>query len=288
MRKFNKILMIMLLVLGVFAYNYSDYTVDAKVRVRSSSKSKLLSEKSKKKNSNKSTRKVKSNKQTPRVKKVTRKSSKSSKKFKEDLKNAKSFYDINSIPEFDGNTPFVVLNNNIPDFSKEGKLPNRYEVYSELDSKNRVGEAVALLGLDTMPTEKRGKIGMVKPSGWQTIKFDIVDGRYLYNRSHLIGFQLAGENANKKNLMTGTRYFNVTGMLPFENMVADYIKETKNHVMYKITPIFKDNELVARGIIMQAKSVEDNGEGISFNVYVYNNQPGITIDYKTGKAVLSK
>lgn len=284
MRKFNKILMIMLLVLGVFAYNYSDYTVDAKVRVKNSSKCKLSSEKSKRKN----IRKVKSYKKTPKVKRVTRKPSKSSEKFKEELKKSKSFYDINSIPDFDGHTPFVVLNNNIPDFSKEGKLPNRYEVYSELDSKNRVGEAVALLGLDTMPTEKRGKIGMVKPSGWQTIKFDIVDGRYLYNRSHLIGFQLAGENANKKNLMTGTRYFNVTGMLPFENMVADYIKETKNHVMYKITPIFKDNELVARGIIMQAKSVEDNGEGISFNVYVYNNQPGITIDYKTGKAVLSK
>lgn len=284
MRKFNKILMIMLLVLGVFSYNYSDYAVNAKVQVKNSSKCKLSSEKSKRKN----IRKVKSYKKTPKVKRVTRKPSKSSEKFKEELKKTKLFYDIKSIPEFDGNTPFVVLNNNIPDFSKEGKLPNRYEVYSELDSKNRVGEAVALLGLDTMPTEKRGKIGMVKPSGWQTIKFDIVDGRYLYNRSHLIGFQLAGENANKKNLMTGTRYFNVTGMLPFENMVADYIKETKNHVMYKITPIFKDNELVARGIIMQAKSVEDNGEGISFNVYVYNNQPGITIDYKTGKAVLSK
>ena len=138
-----------------------------------------------------------------------------------------------------------------------------------------------------MPTGKRGKIGQVKPSGWQTIKFDNVDGKYLYNRCHLIGYQLTAENANEKNLITGTRYMNVDGMLPFENMVADYIKETDNHVMYRVTPVFEGENLVASGVLMEAESVEDHGEGVKFNVYVYNVQPGITIDYATGKAVLS-
>lgn len=135
-----------------------------------------------------------------------------------------------------------------------------------------------------MPTKKRGPIGQVKPSGWQTVKYDNVDGKYLYNRCHLIGYQLTAENANRKNLITGTRYLNVDGMLPFENMVADYVKETGNHVLYRVTPIFKGDDLVARGVQMEAYSVEDEGAGIEFNVFVYNNQPGVVIDYKTGKS----
>ena len=133
-----------------------------------------------------------------------------------------------------------------------------------------------------MPTEKRGSIGMIKPSGWQLAKYDSVDGKYLYNRSHLIGFQLAGENANEKNLITGTRYFNVVGMLPFENEVAEYVKETNNHVLYRVTPVFKDTELVARGVKIEAYSVEDSGKGVEFNVFVYNVQPDITINYQDG------
>ncbi len=139
-----------------------------------------------------------------------------------------------------------------------------------------------------MPTQERGGIGQIKPSGWQTVKYDIVDGKYLYNRCHLIGYQLSGENANEKNLITGTRYMNTEGMLPFENMVADYIKETENHVMYRVTPIFKDDNLVASGVHIQALSVEDGGSGISFNVYVYNCQPQIDIDYATGKVTCRK
>lgn len=135
-----------------------------------------------------------------------------------------------------------------------------------------------------MPTQKRGPIGSVKPSGWQTVKYEGIDGKYLYNRCHLIGYQLTAENANPKNLITGTRYLNVTGMLPFENMVADYVKETNHHVLYRVTPIFQGNDLVARGVQMEAYSVEDKGDGVQFNVFVYNNQPGITIDYKTGKS----
>ena len=138
-----------------------------------------------------------------------------------------------------------------------------------------------------MPTEKRGNIGQVKPSGWQTVKYDFVDGKYLYNRCHLIGYQLTAENANKKNLITGTRSMNVDGMLPFENMVADYIKETKNHVLYRVTPIFIGDNLVASGVLMEAQSVEDEGEGILFNVFVYNVQPGVAIDYETGESWLA-
>ena len=138
-----------------------------------------------------------------------------------------------------------------------------------------------------MPTEKRESISSVKPSGWQSVKYDIVEGKYLYNRSHLIGYQLTAENANDRNLITGTRYFNATLMLPYENMVADYIKETNNHVLYRVTPVFEGNNLVATGVQMEAKSVEDNGEGIEFNVFVYNVQPGITIDYATGNSALS-
>ena len=161
-----------------------------------------------------------------------------------------------------------------------------FESYGELDELGRCTTAFANIGKDIMPTEKRGAIGEVKPTGWQTAKYDSVDGKYLYNRCHLIGYQLTGENANEKNLITGTRYLNVDGMLPFENMVADYIKETGNHVLYRVTPVFFGDNLVASGVQMEAKSVEDNGDGILFNVYCFNAQPGIAIDYATGNSHL--
>ncbi len=186
--------------------------------------------------------------------------------------------------EFSG-TAYVTLNNNIPQFSSDEITTQSFEEYSQLDSLGRCGEAFACLGKDLMPTEERGSIGQVKPSGWQTVKYDFVDGKYLYNRCHLIGFQLSGENANTRNLITGTRYMNVQGMLPFENMVADYIKETNNHVMYRVTPVFKGEELVAHGVQIEAYSVEDEGDGICFNVYCYNAQPGVIIDYGTGNSI---
>lgn len=161
-----------------------------------------------------------------------------------------------------------------------------FESYSELDALGRCGAAYASVGPETMPTEDRGEIGSVKPSGCQSVKYDIVDGKYLYNRCHLIGYQLTAENANEKNLITGTRYLNIEGMLPFENMVADYVKETGNHVMYRVTPIFEGDNLVASGVLMEGKSVEDDGEGILYCVYCYNVQPGISIDYATGASYL--
>lgn len=185
------------------------------------------------------------------------------------------------VPEYEGE-PFVAVNDNEPEFTEQELTDESYETYSELDADGRCGVVEASIGKDLMPTEKRGSIGHVKPTGWKTAKYDHVDGKYLYNRCHLIGFQLTAENANEKNLITGTRYMNVDGMLPFENMVADYIKETNNHVMYRVTPIFEDDNLVASGVQMEAESVEDDGEGISFNVYVYNVQPGVEIDYATG------
>jgi len=188
---------------------------------------------------------------------------------------------VKEIPDY-SNEAYFVLNNNVPEFSDSDIVSTAYEYYSELDALGRCGYAMACVGPETMPTEERGAIGQVKPSGWQTVKYDFVDGKYLYNRCHLIGFQLTGENANVRNLITGTRYMNVQGMLPFENMVADYIKETGNHVLYRVTPIFDGEDLVARGVQMEALSVEDQGDGISFNVYVYNTQPGVTIDYATG------
>lgn len=187
------------------------------------------------------------------------------------------------IPGFSGK-PYVVLNDNTPEFSKDELTTEAYEFYSELDMYNRCGYAMACIGQEIMPTEERGSIGQIKPSGWQTVKYDCVDGKYLYNRCHLIGYQLTGENANPQNLITGTRYLNVEGMLPFENMVADYVKETGNHVIYRVTPVFQANELVARGVKMEAISVEDGGEGICFNIYAYNNQPGVQIDYATGES----
>ncbi len=189
---------------------------------------------------------------------------------------------VNHVPDFDGVTPYVVIKNNQPDFKEEDLVINSYENYQELDELGRCTEAIACIGKDLMPTEERGSIGMVKPSGWHTVKYENIDGKYLYNRCHLIGFQLTGENANECNLITGTRYLNIEGMLPFENMVADYVKETENHVLYRVTPIFDKNNLLARGVQIEAKSIEDNGEGICFNVYAYNNQPGIAINYETG------
>ena len=192
-----------------------------------------------------------------------------------------------AVPEFSGE-PYVVIHDNQPDFTEEEKTTESYEHYSDLDSLGRCGVAEANIRQDLMPTEKRGAIGQVKPTGWHTVKYDQVDGKYLYNRCHLIGYQLTGENANEKNLITGTRYLNVEGMLPFENMVADYIKETGNHVLYRVTPIFTGENLVADGVEMEALSMEDNGEGISFHIFAYNNQPGISINYRTGDSTLSE
>jgi len=194
--------------------------------------------------------------------------------------------DISSLPAY-SSSPYVTVNDNVPQFTtSQMKTTESFETYTELDSLGRCGTAFACIGKDIMPTGERGEIGQVKPSGWKTVKYDIVDGKYLYNRCHLIGWQLTGENENNKNLITGTRYMNVDGMLPFENMVDDYIEETGNHVLYRVTPIFKDNELVARGVQIEAYSVEDDGDGICFNVYCYNVQPGVKIDYETGESIL--
>lgn len=191
-------------------------------------------------------------------------------------------YDLSNIPDYDGKA-YVELNGNVPEFSESEKTYSEsFEEYGKLDSLGRCTYAVSCIGKDLMPTEKRGSIGSVKPSGWHISKYDFVDGKYFYNRCHLIGYQLTAENANERNLITGTRYLNVEGMLPFENDVADYIEITNNHVYYKVTPIFEGNNLVANGVQMQAYSVEDNGQGISFNVYCYNVQPGVAIDYATG------
>ena len=192
---------------------------------------------------------------------------------------------LDDIPPFSGE-PYVAVNGNEPSFLPGEMTTSSYEVYSPLDALGRCGVASACVGVDLMPTEERESIGQVKLSGWQTVKYDCVDGKYLYNRCHLIGFQLTGENANKQNLITGTRYMNVEGMLPFENMVADYVKETGNHVLYRVTPIYDGDALVAGGVQMEALSVEDEGKGVSFNVYVYNSQPGVEIDYATGESWL--
>ncbi|MCR0553395.1 MAG: DNA/RNA non-specific endonuclease [[Clostridium] innocuum] len=199
-----------------------------------------------------------------------------------------SYIDISEIPAYSG-TPYVEIDGNIPAFTEDELSTKSYESYSELDELGRCGAAMANIGKDLMPTEERGSIGMIKPSGWHTVRYDdLIDGKYLYNRCHLIGFQLTGENANEKNLITGTRYMNMEGMLPFEDMVADHIQETNNHVLYRVTPIFEGKNLVASGVQMEAQSVEDHGKGIEFNVFVYNIQPGITIDYATGNSHLEK
>lgn len=200
----------------------------------------------------------------------------------EEVAQASKGVNLSEIPPYDGEA-FVVIHDNIPYFTEGEMSTTAYEYYSPLDELGRCGVCVASVGLDVLPTEDRGSIGSVKPTGWINNKYSgVVDGSYLYNRCHLIGFQLTGENANKQNLITGTRYINVEGMLPFENMVADFVKETGYHVMYRITPIFDGDNLLASGVLMEAKSVEDDGEGILFNVYCYNVQPGIGLDYETG------
>ena len=191
-------------------------------------------------------------------------------------------FDFSALPPYSGE-PYISVCGGDPDFSEDEITSVSFEYYSELDALGRCGVCIASVGQDIMPTEKRGSIGQVKPTGWHTVKYDFVDGKYLYNRCHLIGFQLTGENANKRNLITGTRYLNVEGMLPFENMVADYVKETENHVMYRVTPIFVGDELLARGVHIEAESVEDGGDGIMFNVFCYNVQPGVVLDYATGE-----
>lgn len=193
-------------------------------------------------------------------------------------------FDFSALPPYSGE-PYISVCGGDPDFSEDEITSVSYEYYSELDALGRCGVCIASVGQDIMPTEKRGSIGQVKPTGWHTVKYDFVDGKYLYNRCHLIGFQLTGENANRRNLITGTRYLNVEGMLPFENMVADYVKETGNHVMYRVTPIFVGDELLARGVHIEAESVEDGGDGIMFNVFCYNVQPGVVLDYATGEGM---
>lgn len=194
-------------------------------------------------------------------------------------------YQETGVPE----TAYQVLNSNQPEFSEKQKKSKKvFEKYSALDSLGRCGVAFANICQKLMPKEKRGEIGSVKPSGWQTVKYDMVDGKYLYNRCHLIGYQLAGENANEKNLITGTRYMNTEGMLPFENQIAEYVKKTDHHVLYRVTPVFEGKNLLASGVQMEAYSVEDKGKGVCFNVFAYNIQPGIEINYATGKSRLKK
>lgn len=197
-----------------------------------------------------------------------------------------SAFNTADVPAYSGK-PYTAVNNNEPYFTSDDLTTEAFENYSELDSLGRCGVAYANVCLETMPTEKRGSISEVKPTGWHSVKYDNVDGKSLYNRCHLIGYQLTAENANQQNLITGTRYLNVDGMLPFENMVADYVKETDNHVLYRVTPIFTGDNLVADGVLMEGYSVEDEGDGICFCVYAYNVQPGITIDYATGDSWLS-
>lgn len=190
---------------------------------------------------------------------------------------------LEEVPAYSG-SPYVELDGNLPGFSLEERTTDSFETYSTLDALGRCGPAYACIGQDLMPTEDRESISSVRPTGWMQAEYSFVDGGSLYNRCHLIGFQLTGENANEENLITGTRYMNVEGMLPFENMVADYIKETGNHVLYRAAPIFEGENLVASGVVMEALSVEDEGEGVCFHVYVYNVQPGVEIDYATGES----
>lgn len=201
-----------------------------------------------------------------------------------DTEESPSALSLAGIPSYTG-SPFIEINGNQPDFSNADKTTESFENYSRLDSLGRCGVAYANIGQDIMPTEERESISEVKPSGWQSVEYDGIEGGYLYNRCHLIGYQLTAENANEKNLITGTRYMNTEGMLPFENLVADYVRETGNHVLYRVTPIFYGDNLVASGVQMEAMSVEDKGAGILFNVYCYNVQPGITINYATGDSV---
>lgn len=196
-------------------------------------------------------------------------------------------YAIENIPVFSGDN-YVIINDNEPVFSESDLITDSFEKYSQLDKLGRAQMAYANIGKDLMPTEERGSIGMIKPSGWHTVKYDIVSGKYLYNRCHLIGYQLAGENANEQNLITCTRQMNTEGMLDFENQVANYIKDTGNHVLYRATPIYEGDNLLATGIQLEALSIEDNGAGVKFNVFIYNVQDGIEIDYATGDSRLKE
>ena len=193
-------------------------------------------------------------------------------------------FSLSQVEEYAGE-PYVEVNDNVPYFTDEDLTTQAFEWYSPLDGLGRCGTAYANICLDLMPTEERGEIGMIRPTGWHTVRYNgVVDGNYLYNRCHLIGFQLAGENANEKNLITGTRYLNVEAMLPFENLVNDYVDDTGNHVLYRVTPVFEGDDLLASGVLMEGYSVEDEGQGICFCVYCYNVQPGVEIDYATGES----
>lgn len=195
-------------------------------------------------------------------------------------------YTLANIPPYAGE-PYTVINDNEPYFTDEDiSLEDDYEYYGRLDTYGRCTQAFAKLSKSTMPSEERGSIGMIKPTGWHTVKYDFINGKYLYNRCHLIGYQLAGENANERNLITGTRYLNINGMLPYENETADYINETGGHVLYRVTPVYDGMNLVANGVFMEALSLEDGGEGVKFNVYCYNVQPGVHIDYRNGESCL--
>ena len=189
---------------------------------------------------------------------------------------------IQDIPAYNG-SPYVTISDNVPTFTKQDWTTDSYEIYGALDALGRCTRAEACIGPDLMPSEDRESIQDVTPTGWVQESYDFISGQYLYNRSHLIGYQLTAENANEKNLITGTRYLNVDGMLPFENLVADYVKETGNHVLYRVTPVFEGENLVASGVLMEAESVEDAGDGVEYCVYVYNVQPGVEIDYATGE-----
>ena len=198
-----------------------------------------------------------------------------------------SSFSLSDVPAYSGKA-YTSVNGNVPYFTAAELTTTSFETYSDLDTLGRCGVTYACIGQDLMPTKERGSIGMVKPTGWHTVRYDdLVDGKYLYNRCHLIGYQLTGENANTQNLITGTRYLNIEGMLPFENMVADYIQETDNHVLYRVTPIFEGNNLLANGVLMEGYSVEDKGAGVSYCVFAYNVQPGIEIDYATGESKLA-
>lgn len=226
---------------------------------------------------------TKSDSKKPKKKSGKNTSSKKNKSSKRTTKSSKSSFSYKNVPKYK-NKPYVAINNNEPFFKKNELKGKSFEKYSKLDYLGRCGVAEASIGTDLMPSEKRGSISQVKPTGWHSVRYNFVDGKSLYNRCHLIGYQLSGENANERNLITGTRYLNVDGMLPFENMVADYVKETKNHVMYRVTPVFVGNELVARGVLMEGYSVEDDGDGICFNVFCYNAQPNVKINYATGES----
>lgn len=194
---------------------------------------------------------------------------------------------VDEIPAYSGQAA-IEINQNVPGFTESDYTTEAFEQYSPLDELGRCGTAYACVGEEIMPTEERGAIGMVKPSGWHTVKYDFVDGKYLYNRCHLIAYMLSGENANTENLITGTRYMNTEGMLPYENQVADYVHDTGNHVLYRVTPLYEGDNLVASGVEIEASSVEDKGKSLSFHVYCYNVQPGVTIDYATGDSALAE